>query len=220
MAKILITLLTLLIILAKIIKNIVVRGSLMKTTKADVIQTAADIADKNGLSNVSLKAVAESLNIRTPSLYNHIDSLESLLREIAHNGMKTMNERMMQAAIGKIGDDAVKSVGITYLDYMIEHPGIYETIQWATWHGTEETGKIFDNYLSLLKTLALSCNFNPTNIDEILNLLTGVLHGYTTLQLRYALSRPDEVRTALSTALDTVLTGLHQKYDQHKKEHL
>lgn len=192
----------------------------MKTTKADVIQTAADIADKNGLSNVSLKAVAESLNIRTPSLYNHIDSLESLLREIAHNGMKTMNERMMQAAIGKIGDDAVKSVGITYLDYMIEHPGIYETIQWATWHGTEETGKIFDNYLSLLKTLALSCNFNPTNIDEILNLLTGVLHGYTTLQLRYALSRPDEVRTALSTALDTVLTGLHQKYDQHKKEHL
>ena len=192
----------------------------MKTTKADVIQTAADIADKNGLNNVSLKVVAESLNIRTPSLYNYIDSLESLLREIAHNGMKTMNERMLQAAIGKIGDDAVKSVGITYLDYMIEHPGIYETIQWATWHGTEETGKIFDNYLSLLKTLALSCNFNPTYIDEILNLLTGVLHGYTTLQLRYALSRPDEVRTALSTALDTVLTGLHQKYDQHKKEHL
>ena len=192
----------------------------MKTTKADVIQTAADIADKNGLNNVSLKVVAESLNIRTPSLYNHIDSLESLLREIAHNGMKTMNERMMQAAIGKIGDDAVKSVGITYLNYMIEHPGIYETIQWATWHGTEETGKIFDNYLSLLKTLALSCNFNPTNIDEILNLLTGVLHGYTTLQLRYALSRPDEVRAALSTALDTVLAGLHQKYDQHEKEHL
>ena len=220
MAKILIILLTLLIVLAKIIKNIVVRGSLMKTTKADVIQTAADIADKNGLNNVSLKVVAESLNIRTPSLYNHIDSLESLLREIAHNGMKTMNERMMQAAIGKIGDDAVKSVGITYLDYMIEHPGIYETIQWATWHGTEETGKIFDNYLSLLKTLALSCNFNPTNIDEILNLLTGVLHGYTTLQLRYALSRPDEVRAALSTALDTVLAGLHQKYDQHEKEHL
>ena len=220
MTKILILLLTLLIILAKIIKNIVVRGSLMKTTKADVIQTAADIADKNGLNNVSLKVVAESLNIRTPSLYNHIDSLESLLREIAHNGMKTMNERMMQAAIGKIGDDAIKSIGITYLNYMIEHPGIYETIQWATWHGTEETGKIFDNYLSLLKTLALSCNFNPTNIDEILNLLTGVLHGYTTLQLRYALSRPDEVRAALSTALDTVLTGLHQKYDQHKKEHL
>ena len=192
----------------------------MRITKADVIQTAADIADKNGLSNVSLKAVAESLNIRTPSLYNHIDSLEALLREIAHKGMKTMNEQMMQAAIGKIGDDAIKSVGITYLNYMIEHPGIYETIQWATWHGTEETGKIFDNYLSLLKTLSLSCKFHPANIDEILNLLTGVLHGYTTLQLRHAFTKPEEVRAALSTALDTVLTGLHQKYDQPEKEPL
>ena len=50
MTKILILLLTLLIILAKIIKNIVVRGSLMKTTKADVIQTAADISfpQRNG----------------------------------------------------------------------------------------------------------------------------------------------------------------------------
>ena len=191
----------------------------MRITKADVIHTAADIADKNGLSNVSLKVVAESLNIRTPSLYNHIDSLEALLREIAYNGMKTMNERMMQAAIGKIGDDAIQSVGQAYLNYMIEHPGIYETIQWATWHGTEETGKIFDNYLSLLKTLALSCNFNPVNIDEILNLLTGVLHGYTNLQLRYAFTKPDGVRTSLSTALDTVLAGLHQKYDQHEKEH-
>lgn len=192
----------------------------MRITKTDVIQTASDIADKNGLSNVSLKVVAENLNIRPPSLYNHIDNLESLLREVAHNGMKAMNERMIQAALGKIGEAAIKNVGIEYLNYMIEHPGIYETIQWATWHDTEETGKIFDNYLSLLKTLALSCNFNTINIDEILNLLTGVLHGYTTLQLRYAFTKPDEVRKALSTALDTVLAGLHQKYDQHEKEHL
>lgn len=186
----------------------------MRITKADVIQAASDIADKNGLSNVSLKAVAENLNIRTPSLYNHIDNLESLLREVAHNGMKAMNKRMMQAALGKIGDTAIKNVGIEYLNYMIEHPGIYETIQWATWHGNEETRKIFDNYLSLMKALVLSCNFKSVNVDDILNLLTGVLHGYTTLQLRYAFTKPDEVRTALSTALDTVLLGLHQKYDQ------
>ena len=97
---------------------------------------------------------------------------------------------------------------------MIEHPGIYETIQWATWHGTEQTGEIFRNYLSLLKTLILSCDFNQTDIDEILNLLTGVLHGYTTLQLRYAFHKPEEVKAALADALDTVLLGLHQKYDQ------
>ena len=58
----------------------------MRVTKAEVIKTASDMADRNGLHNVSLKAIAENLGIRTPSLYNHIGSLDELLREIAHSG--------------------------------------------------------------------------------------------------------------------------------------
>ena len=185
----------------------------MRVTKTAVIQAASDIADEKGLNNVSLKVVAERLNIRTPSLYNHIENLDDLLREVAHNGMRTMNQRMAQAAIGKSGDAAIKAVAIEYLNYMIEHCGIYETIQWATWHGTDETAKIFCEYTDLLKTLILSCHFGTENVSEILNLLTGFLHGYTTLQLRYAFSDPQKVRMELTIALDTVLDGIHYKYD-------
>lgn len=186
----------------------------MRVTKTAVVQAASDIADEKGLNNVSLKAVAEKLNIRTPSLYNHIDSLDDLLREIAHNGMNKMNEKMTKVAIGNSGDTAIKSVAVEYLNYIIEHSGIYETIQWATWHGTEKTEEIFGNYTSLLLTLIRSCNFKPEYTNEILNLLTSVLHGYTTLQLRYAFSNPDKVRTELCNAIDTLLLGIHQKYDQ------
>lgn len=51
----------------------------MRVTRAEVIKTASDMADRNGLHNVSLKAIAENLGIRT-SLYNHIGSLDELLR--------------------------------------------------------------------------------------------------------------------------------------------
>ena len=47
----------------------------MKTTKEAVIKATSDLADEKGLNNVSLKAVAQKLNIRTPPLYNHIESL-------------------------------------------------------------------------------------------------------------------------------------------------
>ena len=50
----------------------------MKTTKEAVIKATSDLADEKGLNNVSLKAVAQKLNIRTPSLYNHIESLDKL----------------------------------------------------------------------------------------------------------------------------------------------
>lgn len=50
----------------------------MKTTKEAVIKATSDLADEKGLNNVSLKAVAQKLNIRTPSLYNHIESFYNL----------------------------------------------------------------------------------------------------------------------------------------------
>lgn len=53
----------------------------MKTTKEAVIKATSDLADEKGLNNVSLKAVAQKLNIRTPSLYNHIESLHIIIRK-------------------------------------------------------------------------------------------------------------------------------------------
>lgn len=184
----------------------------MKITKEAVIQAASDIADEKGLNNLSLKAVAEKLNIRTPSLYNHINCLDDLLRAVAHNGMRQMNERMKQTAIGKAGTAAIKAAAIEYLNYMIIHYGVYETIQWAAWHGTEETAAIFDDYLALLTTLIESCDFALEHTNEILDMLTGIIHGFTTLQLRYAFSNPDKVRNDLRNALDTLLSGIQLKY--------
>lgn len=184
----------------------------MRVTKSAVIKAASEIADADGLNNVSLKVVAEKLNIRTPSLYNHIASIDDLLREVAHNGMLAMNAKMTQSAIGKAGDTAIKSISVEYFQFMIEHPGVYETIQWATWHGNDETAKIFCEYKTLLTTLILSCGFKEQDANEILDLIMGVLHGYTTLQLRFALINPDKSKADLCNAIDTILIGAHLKY--------
>ncbi|XBX04422.1 TetR/AcrR family transcriptional regulator [Enterocloster clostridioformis] len=184
----------------------------MRVSKALVIETASQIADERGLNSLSLKAVAEKLNVRTPSLYNHIESLDDLLREVAHKGMRFMNEQMAHAAIGKSDDAAMKSVSVEYLNFIIEHPGVYETIQWATWHGTDETARIFESYIKILSTIISSYNFPSDSKEEILNLFTGLLHGFTTLQVRYAFSNPQKVRNELCNAVDTVLLGVRQRY--------
>lgn len=184
----------------------------MGVTKEAVIQAASDIADMDGLNKVSLKAVAEKLNIRTPSLYNHIASLDDLLREVAHNGMRTMNDHMLHAAVGSSGDTAIKAVGTAYFRYLIAHPGIYEIIQWAHWHGNGETTAIFDNYKALMLKVILSCNFKTQKTDEILSLLISILHGYSSIELGKALTDPKEALEGLSNSLDIVLLGLHSKY--------
>lgn len=186
----------------------------MRISREMVIETACNIADEKGLHNVSLKVVAEKLGIRTPSLYNHIEGLDELLREVAHQGMRTMNERMMQAAVGRAGDEAIRCIAVEYLNFMIEHPGIYETIQWGTWNGTEKTAELFAEYTKLLGRIVRSCGCREEKTDEIVKLLSGILHGFTTLQLKNAFLEPDKTRNALCTAIDTVLLGIHQRYGE------
>lgn len=184
----------------------------MRVTKEAVIQAASDIADADGLNRVSLKVVAEKLNIRTPSLYNHIAGLDDLLREVAHMGMRAMNEQMMHAAVGNSGDMAIKAISIAYFKYMIAHPGVYETIQWAHWHGNSETSAIFDNYKALVTKLVLTCSFNTKETDEILSLLMSMIHGYSSLELGKAIADPENAINGLSNSIDIVLLGLHVKY--------
>jgi len=45
-----------------------------------VVEEAARIADAEGLAEVTLARVAESLGVRAPSLYNHVEGLPGMLR--------------------------------------------------------------------------------------------------------------------------------------------
>ena len=186
----------------------------MRTTKELVLQAASEIADRDGLSGVSLKAVAAALQIRTPSLYNHIDSLDELLREVAHTGMRTMNCQMTQAVIGVSGDAAIRAIAVAYLRFMVAHPGVYETIQWASWHTNDQTKQILSEYNSLMEKLVQSCGLSISDVSPIVSVLTGFLHGYATQQLGSALSNPKAAITDMSSALDIILLGIHQKYQQ------
>lgn len=186
----------------------------MKISKAIVIQTASDLADEQGMSAVSLKAVAEKLEIRTPSLYNHINSLEDLYQEIAYIGMEQINEQLTRAAIGKTKEDALRAISVTYFQAVIDHPGVYEIIQWATWHANDEIRKIFEQYQEILLIILRTFEFNEKDFTDILNLITGLLHGYTTMQLGYALKNPESAKDKLCDAIDAVLCGIKQKYNK------
>ena len=41
-----------------------------------------DLAAEHGLKSLSMSQIAEAVGIRKPSLYNHFDSKESLIREM------------------------------------------------------------------------------------------------------------------------------------------
>ena len=87
-------------------------GNMSKNNISDelIIETSACIANRVGLDNLSLKLIAEELNIKSPSLYNHIRSLDEIKQRLMVYGWKRMEEEMLDSAVGVSGYEALKNM--------------------------------------------------------------------------------------------------------------
>ena len=80
-----------------------------------VIAKAVEMADNSRtLETVSLKTLAEALDIRTPSLYNHIMSLEDLHKGMALWGLQQLLITLRQDITGKVGRPALEAIANAY----------------------------------------------------------------------------------------------------------
>ena len=81
-----------------------------------IITTSARLSNEVGLNNLSLKMIAEELNIKSPSLYNHISSLDEI-KEMGKNYTEADKERddassaklieLAQKEADCVGDDRI-----------------------------------------------------------------------------------------------------------------
>jgi AcrR family transcriptional regulator len=92
-----------------------------------VVHTAVELIEAEGLEALSLGRLAKQLDVQTPSLYNHVDGLPGLYRELALLSTRDLGEQMGNAAIGKSGSDAVLAVAEAYRAYVKDHYGLYLT---------------------------------------------------------------------------------------------
>ena len=85
-----------------------------------IITTSARLSNEVGLNNLSLKMIAEELNIKSPSLYNHISSLDDIKEKLMIYGWKELGEKATESAVGVAGYEALRNMclqcfGITNL---------------------------------------------------------------------------------------------------------
>ena len=65
------------------------------------------LADADGLEAVTLARVAHALGVKPPSLYNHVDGRDGLVRAIALRGLGELTDALRRAATGRAGADAL-----------------------------------------------------------------------------------------------------------------
>ncbi|MDW3220631.1 MAG: TetR family transcriptional regulator [Acidimicrobiales bacterium] len=88
-----------------------------------IIETALRVVDDAGPDGLSLSSVARELGVGPSALYTHVDGLRGLQEAAAIASTRELASELRDAAIGRAGDEAVRSVATAYRSYATAYPG-------------------------------------------------------------------------------------------------
>ena len=181
--------------------------------KATVVQAAANLANAEGVDALSLGRLAERLGVRTPSLYNHVDGLPGLYRELSLLNTRRLGERLSNAAIGKAGPDAVLAVAQAYREHIKESPGLYMASLRAAGNQAPvdiELQAAEDRVVQV--GLAVVASFGLSGEDGLhaVRALRSVVHGFATLEVAGGFGLPLDCDESFRRLIAMLIAGLQE----------
>lgn len=178
-----------------------------------VVEAAAKLADEDGLETLSLSVLASRLGIRTPSLYNHVDGLGGLRRELALLGLRELGRRLGRAAIGKTRDEATFAIARAYREFVMERPGLYAaTVRSSRLSYPEDPAFQAVERETLETVLAVLASYG-LNGDAALHAARGfrsTVHGFATLEAGGGFGIPLDLDASFERLLHTFAAGLRE----------
>lgn len=175
-----------------------------------ILQAAAEIADEQGIEAVTLATLAKKLNVRSPSLYNHIEGLTGLRKKLAIHGMELLYNKLAEAAIGRSQDDAIHCVADAYIAFARKHPGLYELTLSALDPDDQNIQLAGKRIVDL--TVQVLNGYGLEN-DEVIHAVRGIrsiLHGFSSLEQKGGFGLPLDLDNSLHLLIDSFLAGIHK----------
>jgi AcrR family transcriptional regulator len=157
--------------------------------RATVVRAAAVRLDKAmaegkaGAEGLTLKALADDLGVKPPSLFNHVDGMDDLRRELTLLCLRECYVIFARATIGKAAEDAVWALADAYRDFVHRRPGLYSAMQWPSDPGDAEVQEASRELIGLV--IAVLSDFGLQG-DDALHAVRGlrsIVHGFASLEM-------------------------------------
>ena len=179
--------------------------------KSAVIQAAAELINLAGPDALTLAKLAETLGIQTPSLYNHIDGLPGLHRELNLLSNRELGERMADAALGVSGAEAVRRAAQAYRSYIKENTGVYLTGLRSSAYLSPpdlELEQVQNRTLQVALAVIASFGLAPEDALHAVRGLRALIHGFALLEVGGGFGLPIDCDESFRRLLELYINGL------------
>lgn len=169
---------------------------------AAVISAATQVANESSLDALSLGALAKHVGVKPPSLYNHIDNLASLKRDLALSGFQQLKERFQTAAVGKAGADALRSVAYAYRDFARENPGLFSATLRTVEDQDAELKVAGQDVLNIFLAIFAGFGLEQDDIIHAIRVFRAGLTGFVVLEQNEGFGLPVDADESFERLLE------------------
>ena len=181
----------------------------MKLDVPIILQMATELVDEHGLDQLSIGLLAEKLEVRPPSLYNHLDGLSGLKQKLAIQGVRKLHEHMLQAAVGRSGDDAIREISKAYIQFVRLHPGLYDASTRFPDADDKELQQAQEAVVQLVVQVLQAYNLKDAMAIHMVRGLRSILHGFTSIEQMGGFGMPLDINKSFSILINTFIEGIH-----------
>jgi AcrR family transcriptional regulator len=173
-----------------------------------VIGEAARILDERGAEGLTLAALAESLGVRVPSLYNHVGGMPAVQRGIMLAAKQALGDALAQAAVGKSRDDAITAMAVAYREWALKHPGQYPTTVRAPLPDDAPDVAATTSFVVVIFTVLDGYDLHDDDAVDATRFLRAALHGFVSLETSGAFEMPRDLERSFQRLVQSVVTAL------------
>ena len=171
------------------------------------MDVAIGLLDSAGPEGITLAAVAAATGVAAPSLYKHIDGLDSLRRLIAVRSMNDLADQLTMAVLGRSQDDALRALMTAYRAYALAHPNRYAALPQQPFPDPDLTAagaRVIEVILAVLRGYGLEGH----EAIHAARSVRAAAHGFASLQSSGAFQLAEDLDTSYSRLIGMLTTGL------------
>jgi AcrR family transcriptional regulator len=173
-----------------------------------VLDAAVAIADADGLGAVTLARVAGELGVRAPSLYNHVDGRDALLRAIALRGVRELTAVLREAAVGRAGADALSAIARAQRDYARVHPGRYAASVTAPTSEDGEHRAAAGEAVAVIQAVLRAWDLADEEAIHAVRAIRSAVHGFVALEAGGGFGLPVDADASFDRLVGMLGAGL------------
>ena len=169
----------------------------------EIVDAAAEIADRDGLEAATLSVVAAAVGIRTPSLHYRVGGTAGLRRLLA---MRAAEQIASAFSACRSDPEPIRAMCHAYRRFANAHPGQYDALLPApSAEDDEELSSAFARVVWVAADALTNLGVPELDLVHTVRAIRAALHGFVDNERRGGFGLPVDIDRSFEVMLDLLL---------------